>query len=65
MPPPPNLEEQIQAALERALAEGQAGAAEYLLRALEALCGNASPGSLLADSYLTAVGARAPDRSRH
>ncbi|WP_149536698.1 hypothetical protein [Siccirubricoccus phaeus] len=65
MPPPESLEEQILAALERALAEGQAEAAEHLLRALEALCSDASPGSVLAEAYLTSVGARAPDRSRH
>lgn len=65
MPPSQSLEEQILAALELALEEGQAEAAEHLLCALEALCGDASPGSVLAEAYLTAVGARAPDRSRH
>ena len=65
MPPRLSLEEQILAALERALAEGRSDTAEHLLRALEALCGDASPGSVLAEAYLTAVGARAPDRSRH
>lgn len=65
MPPPPSLEEQILAALERALADGQAEAAEYLLCALEALCGDAPPGSVLADAYLTAAGERVPGQSRH
>ena len=65
MPPSPSLEEQVLAALERALAEGRSEAAEHLLRALEALCGDASPGSVLADAYLTATGERAPGRSRH
>jgi len=66
MPSPLSLEEQILAVLRRALAEGQAEAAEHLLRALEALCGDASPGTpLLADAYLTAAGDRARDRSRH
>jgi hypothetical protein len=65
MPPHPNLEEQILAALERALAEGRSDTAEHLLRALEALCGDASPGSPLADAYLTATGERALRQSRH
>ncbi|TDH62091.1 hypothetical protein E2C06_12955 [Dankookia rubra] len=65
LPPPPNLEEQILAALERALEEGQTEAAEHLLRALEALCSDASAGSVLADAYFAAVGAHAPGRSRH
>ncbi|MCB4824864.1 hypothetical protein [Roseicella aerolata] len=65
MPSPPSLEEQILAALEQALAEGRSDAAEHLLRALEALCGDASPGTPLADAYLTVAGERAPERSRH
>ncbi|WP_149536711.1 hypothetical protein [Siccirubricoccus phaeus] len=65
MPSPPSLEEQILAALERALAEGRSEVAEHLLRALEALCGDASPGTPLADACLAAIGARAPERSRH
>ena len=60
-----SLEEQILAALERALAEGRSDAAEHLLRALEALCGDAMSGSPLADAYLTATGERAPRQSRH
>ena len=39
MPKGPHLEDQVLAALERALAEGRTEAAEHLLRALEALCG--------------------------
>ena len=52
MPDAPQLEEQVLAALERSLAEGRLEAAEHLLRALEALCGDASPGSVLAEAYL-------------
>jgi hypothetical protein len=65
MPPHPSLEEQILVALERALAEGRSDTAEHLLRALEALCGDATPGSPLTDAYLTATGERAPRQSRH
>lgn len=56
MPPRPSLEEQILAALEQALEEGQVKASEHLLSALEALCVDAPPGSVLADAYLTAAG---------
>jgi hypothetical protein len=65
MPLSPILEEQVLAALERALAERQTEAAEHLLRALEALSGEASPGSVLADAYRTATRERGPERSRH
>lgn len=65
MPSSPSLEEQILAALKRALAEGRAEAAEHLLRALEALCGDASPGTLLANAYLTVAEGRASKRFRH
>lgn len=56
--PRPNLEEQILAVLIRALKEGRAEAAEHLLRALEALCVEAVPGTPLADAYLAAAGER-------
>ncbi|SDD48433.1 hypothetical protein [Belnapia rosea] len=56
----PQLEEQVLAALERALAEGQLEAAEHLLRALEALCGDALPGSVLANAYLAVARDLAP-----
>lgn len=59
------LEDRILAALELALAEGRTEAAEHLLRALEALCSDVSPGSLLADAYLTATGKRTLRRPRH
>jgi hypothetical protein len=58
MPSPRSLDEQILAVLERALAEGRSEAAEHLLRALEVLCREASPGSPLADAYLTIAGQR-------
>lgn len=60
MPLSESLEDRILAALELALEEGQAEAAEHLLCALEALCGDAPPGSPLADAYLMAIGKRAP-----
>lgn len=44
------LEEQVLAVLKRALEEGRTEAAEHLLRALETLCEDASPGSALADA---------------
>ncbi|SDE28507.1 hypothetical protein [Belnapia rosea] len=56
----PQLEEQVLAALERALAEGHLKAAEHLLHALEALCGDALPGSVLADTYLSVTRDLAP-----
>jgi hypothetical protein len=64
MSPPSSLEQQILAALERSLIEGRSEAAEHLLRALEALRGDASPGTPLADAYLAAVEGRASKRSR-
>ena len=48
------LEAQIIAALRQALAEEQSEAAEHLLRAIEALCSDATPGTALADAYSTA-----------
>jgi hypothetical protein len=65
MPDTPQLEDEVLAALERALRERRHDVAEHLLRALEALCGDASPGSPLADAYLTAAGELAPGRPRH
>lgn len=62
MPPRRSLEEQVLTVLERALAEGRSEAAEHLLRALEALCGGAPPGTPLADAHPTAAGERAPRR---
>ncbi|TDH62326.1 hypothetical protein E2C06_12000 [Dankookia rubra] len=59
------LEDQVAAALERAVAEGELEAAEHLLRALEALCGDASPGSVLADAYFALARDLAPGRSRN
>lgn len=57
------MEDQILTALRLALAEGYEGAAEHLFRALEALCADASPGSPLADGYLTLAGERTQHRS--
>ena len=54
------LESQVLAALDLALAEGHIDAAEHLLRALEALCADASAGSPLAEGYLMLVGRVAP-----
>ncbi|NOG73628.1 hypothetical protein [Roseicella sp. DB1501] len=52
MPDRPDLEDQILTALEQALAEDRLEVAEHLLRGLEALCGDAPPGSVLATAYL-------------
>lgn len=52
MPERPDLEDQILAALERALAEDRLEVVEHLLGALEALCEHAPPGSVLAGAYL-------------
>lgn len=63
MPDAPQLEDQVVAALERALTEGELEAAEHLLRALEALCEDASPGSVLPDAYSAVARDLAPGRS--
>jgi hypothetical protein len=65
MPDAPQLEDQVLAALERALRERREDVAEHLLRALEALCEDASPGSPLADAYLAVVAPRGSCRRRH
>jgi Family of unknown function (DUF6103) len=62
MPDAPHLEEKVLAALDQALREQRLDVAEHLLRALEALCGEAVPGSPLADAYLAMAGAAAPRR---
>jgi len=61
MPDAPLLEDQVLAALERALRERREDVAEHLLRALEALCPDAAPGSPLGEAYLAVA---APRRSR-
>lgn len=53
---PRPLEEQIIAALRQALAENQTEASEHLLRAIEALCSDTTPGTALANAYSTAFG---------
>ena len=52
MPHPAQLEDQILAAFERALAENRPEVAEHLLCALEKLCAEASFGAVLVDAYL-------------
>ncbi len=52
MPSPPQLEDKVLAALGQALRQQRPDVAEHLLRALQALCGDAMPGSPLADAYL-------------
>lgn len=52
MPNPPQLEDQVLAALGQALCEQRSDVAEHLLHALEVLCEDAMPGSPLADAYL-------------
>ncbi|MDN3563549.1 hypothetical protein ACFQY5_33290 [Paeniroseomonas aquatica] len=54
---PRPLEKQIIAALRQALAENQLEVAEHLLRAIEALCSDATLGTALAEAYSTAFGA--------
>ncbi|NOG73528.1 MULTISPECIES: hypothetical protein [Roseicella] len=56
MRPARPLEDHIIAALTQALAEGRTDAAEHLLRAVETLCSDATPGSVLADAYGAAFG---------
>ncbi|MDN3565106.1 hypothetical protein QWZ14_12110 [Paeniroseomonas aquatica] len=56
------LEERIIAALRQALAEQQTEAAEHLLRAIEALCQDATPGTALAEAYAAAFDV-SPQRS--
>lgn len=63
MPEGSHLEDQILAALERALAEGRLEAAEHLLRALEALCEDGLPGASLAVAHLVASEEGVPKRS--
>ena len=58
MPEGPDLDAQVLAALERALAEGQFEVAEHLLRALEALCPDAALGSPLGEAYLAVAAPR-------
>lgn len=47
----PQLEDQVLAVLERALQERRLDVAEHLLRAMEVLCVDLSPGSPLTDAY--------------
>lgn len=61
MPDAPQLEDEVLAALKRAIRERREDAAEHLLRALEALCEDASPGTPLASAYFVAV---APQQGR-
>jgi hypothetical protein len=51
----PCLEIRILNALKLALAEGHVDVAEHLLCALEALDSNCTPGSALAEAYLSAA----------
>ncbi|SDB71735.1 hypothetical protein [Belnapia rosea] len=51
MPDALQLEDQVLAALERALKEQRSDVAEHLLCAIEVLCADLSPGSPLTDAY--------------
>ncbi len=56
----PGLEDEILAVLARATKEGRRDVVEHLLRALEALCSDPSPGSPLAEAYLVLFSDRGP-----
>lgn len=62
MPDASQLEDQIVAALRRAVAEERAKVAEHLLRALETLCPEVPPGSPMADAYFVVAGEAASRR---
>jgi hypothetical protein len=65
MPDAPHLEEKVLAAVDQALCEQRLDVAEHLLRALEALCGEAVPGSSLVDAYLAVAETSVPRRPGH
>lgn len=65
MPDRPHLEDDVLAALRRSLRERREDAAEHLLRALEALCDDASPGTPLASAYSKGVAQRGGRRRCH